>query len=223
MSLSNDVPSLGGHIGFTGNHDNLIVGVIVCESDIRDDLVRQLYLQSNVSEVVIAGGEKVSYMRFSRSDVIIISLVLCTHERLRSVLSVSPNVRLIALAEYDECVGRADVAVEISGIIVKDTLHHTSDVIECVLAGYVILPKILSGQDSFTRLRIEAFKSLAKEEFEALQYISQGMTNKEIAEELKITQNRVNVHVRNLLRKLYLANRTRAAIFYILNRSEIDG
>jgi len=46
-----------------------------------------------------------------------------------------------------------------------------------------------------------------------LRLIAQGLENKEIAEQLVISEPTARTHVSNILGKLHLASRTKAAIF----------
>ena len=43
--------------------------------------------------------------------------------------------------------------------------------------------------------------------------VAQGLINEEIADKLSITDWTVRTHVRNILSKLHLANRTQAALY----------
>jgi len=54
---------------------------------------------------------------------------------------------------------------------------------------------------------------LTKRELEVLRLIAQGLENKEIAEQLVISEPTARTHVSNILGKLHLASRTKAAIF----------
>ena len=54
---------------------------------------------------------------------------------------------------------------------------------------------------------------LTEREVEVLVLVAQGMTNREIAEELVIKESTVASHISNILEKLHLANRTQAALF----------
>lgn len=54
---------------------------------------------------------------------------------------------------------------------------------------------------------------LSEREVEVLKLIAQGMTNQEIATRLVRSEWTVRTHVRNILGKLHLANRTQAALF----------
>jgi two-component system NarL family response regulator len=56
---------------------------------------------------------------------------------------------------------------------------------------------------------------LTLREIEVLRLIAQGLTNREISELLSITTGTVNVHVHNIIRKLGVANRTRATLWAI--------
>ncbi len=54
---------------------------------------------------------------------------------------------------------------------------------------------------------------LTGREMDVLRLIAQGRSNREIAEELVITEMTVRAHVSNILGKLHLASRTQAALF----------
>ncbi|MCK5582080.1 MAG: response regulator transcription factor, partial [Candidatus Omnitrophica bacterium] len=65
---------------------------------------------------------------------------------------------------------------------------------------------------------------LSKRELEILELVATGVSNKEIAEELSISQNTVKVHLRNIFSKLGVSTRTEAALTAIqTNLVEFNG
>ena len=54
---------------------------------------------------------------------------------------------------------------------------------------------------------------LTARELEVLKLVSQGMSNREIADRLVITERTVCTHMSNILNKLHLASRTQAALY----------
>jgi NarL family two-component system response regulator LiaR len=54
---------------------------------------------------------------------------------------------------------------------------------------------------------------LTPREVEVLRLVAQGMDNREIADELVISETTVRTHVSNILGKLHLASRTQAALY----------
>jgi two-component system, NarL family, response regulator LiaR len=61
--------------------------------------------------------------------------------------------------------------------------------------------------------RPKELEDLTERELEVLEHIAQGLTNREIAEKMVISEKTVKTHVSNLLDKLDLEDRTRAAIW----------
>jgi len=61
----------------------------------------------------------------------------------------------------------------------------------------------------------EADTNLSPREGEVLQLVAQGATNKEIADSLFISENTVKTHLRNIMEKLHLANRSQAAAYAV--------
>lgn len=60
-------------------------------------------------------------------------------------------------------------------------------------------------------------KLLSAREGEILCCLANGYSNKQVARELNITEATVKVHVKTILRKLHLMNRTQAAIWAVQN------
>ncbi len=61
----------------------------------------------------------------------------------------------------------------------------------------------------------EADADLSPREGEVLQLVAQGATNKEIADSLFISENTVKTHLRSIMEKLHLANRSQAAAYAV--------
>jgi len=61
----------------------------------------------------------------------------------------------------------------------------------------------------------EPATGLSQREGEVLQLVAKGASNKEIANSLFITENTVKTHLRNIMDKLHLANRSQAAAYAI--------
>lgn len=67
---------------------------------------------------------------------------------------------------------------------------------------------------------VEMFQPLTDREMEILRFIAQGLSNKEIARTLHISQQTVKNHITSILRKLAVNDRTQAAV-YALKRGWI--
>lgn len=59
--------------------------------------------------------------------------------------------------------------------------------------------------------------ALTERELEVLRYLALGLTNKELAQNMGISQDTVKEHVQNVLRKIGVADRTQAAVWAVRN------
>ena len=75
-----------------------------------------------------------------------------------------------------------------------------------------IVEQLVQGLDQGND-REELFNSLSERQREVISLVVNGMTNREIASTLIITENTVKVHLRNILDKLELRNRQQLAAF----------
>lgn len=62
---------------------------------------------------------------------------------------------------------------------------------------------------------MDALNTLTKRELEILEILSQGKSNKELADSLGVSENTVEQHLKNIYEKLKVQNRTEAATFFI--------
>jgi DNA-binding NarL/FixJ family response regulator len=95
------------------------------------------------------------------------------------------------------------------GYLLKNGLHRELlDTIRAVHAG----KKALSAEASYEVAEHAADDALTPAEIRVLQLIARGNANKEIAEQLSISEETVKGQVRNILSKLGAKDRTHAAM-----------
>jgi DNA-binding NarL/FixJ family response regulator len=61
----------------------------------------------------------------------------------------------------------------------------------------------------------ELVEELTPRETDVLQLVASGLTNREIAASLVISENTVKIHLKNILEKLHLQNRIQAAVYAV--------
>lgn len=120
-----------------------------------------------------------------------------------------PDARLIALTSYggDEDIRRA-LAAGVRAYLTKDVLRNELlQTIRTVHSGGTYLPPTLAAA-------LEAQSdspSLSKREIEVLELVARGLSNKQIAYALDITETTAKNHVQHILQKLGSQDRTQAA------------
>ena len=98
------------------------------------------------------------------------------------------------------------------GYLLKSALHRELlDTIRAVHVG----KKALSAEVSFEVAEHAADDALTPAEIRVLQLIAKGNANKEIAEQLSVSEETVKGQVRNILSKLGAKDRTHAAMIGI--------
>jgi DNA-binding NarL/FixJ family response regulator len=120
-----------------------------------------------------------------------------------------PNARLIALTTYggDEDIRRA-LAAGVQAYLTKDVLHdELLKAIHAVHAGQTYLPAAVAAALAAQMPRPD----LSAREVQVLELIVRGLANKQIAYSLNIAEHTVKNHVKNILSKLGVQDRTQAA------------
>ncbi len=120
-----------------------------------------------------------------------------------------PHARMIALTTYggDEDIRRA-LAAGVQSYLTKDVLHdELLKAIRAVHAGQTYLPSGVAAALAAQMPRPD----LSAREVQVLELIVRGLANKQIAYSLNIAEHTVKNHVKNILSKLGVQDRTQAA------------
>lgn len=132
---------------------------------------------------------------------------------IRAIVSEFPNARIIALTTFegDEDIYRA-FSAGAKGFVVKDMLRtQLLTAIRQVHAGSrAIPPEISSRLAEFTPRR-----QLTPREIEVLELVGKGLSNRDIAGVLGREESTIKVHVKNILSKLDVDDRTAAVVVAI--------
>jgi DNA-binding NarL/FixJ family response regulator len=136
----------------------------------------------------------------------------------RALTEKAPDIKVLVLTTFDddEYVTQA-IRCGAKGYLLKDTPStELADAIRAVHKGYTqfgpgLIEKTLGGSPSSVEPPPE-FAQLTPREQEVLQLIAKGCSNREIAEQLYISERTVKNHVNSVLRRLNLRDRTQVAI-----------
>jgi DNA-binding NarL/FixJ family response regulator len=131
-----------------------------------------------------------------------------------------PQVNILILTTFDDdTYVSAAIGHGAKGYLLKDTpSEEIAAAIRAVDRGYThlapgMMAKVMSGKTSEAVIVLPLeLQELTPRELEVLKLIATGANNKEIAQELYISEGTVKNHVTNLLSRLNLRDRTQAAI-----------
>ena len=166
------------------------------------------------------GDEAIAKARELRPDLIFMDVSMPGRDGLeatRAIKAESPGIKIIILT-------------------VSDDEQHLFEAIKCGAEGYLLknlqedefadlVEKISNGEPAmspglakkllreFARLKedeqqVEIDGSLTAREQDVLEHVARGARNKEIAASLYISENTVSYHMKNILSKLHLRNRS---------------
>ncbi|MBP3718724.1 MAG: response regulator transcription factor [Eubacterium sp.] len=142
------------------------------------------------------------------------------------ILSVHPDAKLLYLTTFndDEYIVKA-LSIGAKGYIIKQDFDSIIPSLKAVNSGQSVfgneitekLPNILNNKETgSTSFDFVAF-NLTDQEAEIVQCVAEGLSNKEIADKLFLSEGTVRNYISNILSKLDLRDRTNLAIFYYKN------
>ena len=158
------------------------------------------------------GHQAVEMFRLHQPDVTLLDLRMPGMGGVDAALVIRsefPGARMIALTTYggDEDIRRA-LAAGVQAYLTKDVLHdELLKAIRAVNAGQTYLPAAVAASLAAQLPRPD----LSAREVQVLGLIVRGLANKQIAFTLNIAEHTVKNHVKNILSKLGVQDRTQAA------------
>ncbi len=173
------------------------------------------------------GEEAVKMAHQLRPDVVLMDIKMPKLDGIGATTIIRkelPDTEVIALTSVleDASVVGAVRAGAI-GYLLKDTeADELCRAIKAAAAGQVQLsPQAAARLMREVRTPEESPETLSERETDVLRLLAQGYSNKEIAQELSLSEKTVKTHVSNILQKLHLSVRTQAAV-YALRQKIVD-
>ena len=191
---------------------------------VRQGIAGLIGVQPDMKVVGEAGNgrEAIQQFRTHRPDVTLMDLQMPEMNGLDALIAIRtefPEARVIMLTTYegDVHILRA-LKAGAQGYLLKNTLH--SDLLRTIRAVHAG-KKSLSPEVSFQVAEHMSDDALTPAEIAVLRLIAAGNANKEIADQLGVTEDTVKGRVKSILSKLGANDRTHAAIIGV-KRGIID-
>ncbi|MBU4681309.1 nitrate/nitrite response regulator protein NarP [Cedecea davisae] len=207
----------------------------VCQVLIVDDHplmrrgVRQLLELDSAFEVIgeaSSGAEAVSLANRLTPDLILLDLNmkgLSGLDTLNALRRDGVSARVVILTVSD---ARSDIFTLIDagadGYLLKDSDPEVllQEIHQCLAGGKAFSEQVreyLHNRGS-ERQNSNPFAILTERELDVLSEVARGLSNKQIASGLHISEETVKVHIRNLLRKLQVRSRVAATVLFLESR-----
>jgi DNA-binding NarL/FixJ family response regulator len=157
------------------------------------------------------GAQVVQLYEKLQPDLVLMDLRMPVKDGIRAtaeICSRNPQARVLMLTTYD---GDTDIhrAMEAGaqGYVLKNTTgDQLIPALRAVSAGKRWIPREIAARLASRNL----FEELTPRELQVLNEMAKGLANKEIADVLKITEYTVKDHLKNILGKMRVTDRTEA-------------
>jgi len=188
----------------------------------RDGIVSLLEAAGfEVAGQVGDGKAAVEATRRLHPDLVLMDItmpVMTGLEALREIRETEPDIQVVMLTVSDEDQNLFEaIRLGARGFLLK-SLNATEFIqaLEGLQRGEAAITRQTAARlmDGFAKLSQQPAtpaESLTQREIELLQLIVDGLSNKAIAERLNLSENTVKYHIKNILQKLGVQNRTEAA------------
>ena len=189
---------------------------VLCVDDhqiVREGIVAIIGRQTDmeVTGTAANGLQAVEAFLQNRPDVTLMDLqlpVLSGLDAIRRIRTADAHAKIIVLTTYhgDEHVHQALAAGAATYVLKEAVLDDLAGVVRAVHNGKQPLSddvrRILATRSNYGRLTAR--------EVEVLELIAQGLSNRDVGKSLGITEETTKVHVRNIMDKLDVEDRTEA-------------
>lgn len=165
-----------------------------------------------VADSVSSGEEALDMLERQRLDIVLLDLRMPGMNGIDTLLAIKRKaipVHVIVLTSYetDEDIYRA-INAGAEGYLLKNaSLREMVEAIRAVRAGNRYIPRRIASRLAERMTR----SNLTARELEILKILTKGLTNKQIASALGISDNTVRNHINSIIEKLEVSDRTEAS------------
>ena len=205
------------------------MNIVIIDDDKLVAVSLKTILESTGSVKVLAmgscGEEAIELYSLLKPDVLLMDIRMNGMSGIEAgekILAGYPDARILYLTTFsdDEYIIKA-VLMGAKGYILKQDFESICPALETVMNGQTVfgsdvaskLPELLTNHSS---LDFDHYGIVEKEQ-EIIEQVAKGLSNKEIASLLYLSEGTVRNYISTILEKLSLRDRTQLAIFYYTN------
>lgn len=205
------------------------MNIVIIDDDKLVAVSLKTILESTGSVNVLAmgscGEEAIELYSLLKPDVLLMDIRMNGMSGIEAgekILAGYPDARILYLTTFsdDEYIIKA-VLMGAKGYILKQDFESICPALETVMNGQTVfgsdvaskLPELLTNHSSFD---FDHYSIVEKEQ-EIIEQVAKGLSNKEIASLLYLSEGTVRNYISTILEKLSLRDRTQLAIFYYTN------
>ncbi|HEZ7987109.1 MAG TPA: response regulator transcription factor [Ruminococcus sp.] len=176
-----------------------------------------------VLELGGSGEEAVELFKIHRPDVILMDIRMNGMTGLQAgekILAEDNNAKILYLTTFadDEYIGKA-LEIGAKGYILKQDFEGIAPALETVMSGQTVFGEAIISRmhKNMNRERrsCDYLKyDLNEKEMQLIELVAEGLSNKEIASDLFLSEGTVRNYLSAILEKLNLRDRTQLAVFY---------
>ena len=194
----------------------------------REGIKQLLELDENIKVIAEAGDgiECLEKLKDYNPDILLLDINMPIKNGIEVLKELKENkleIKVLMLTLHNEVeylIKAVDYGVD--GYIMKDSESaELKKAIFMIISGKTYIQPSLIPELNFRLANRDVEKDkidfLTKRELEVLIQVASGMSNKEIALNLDISERTVKIHISNIFKKIDVSDRTQAAVFAIKN------
>ena len=203
--------------------------VVVVDDDQLVAISLKTILEADASIEVAATGysgrEAIALYKKYEPDVLLMDIRMEEMnglEAAEAILKEYPNARILILTTFsdDEYIVKA-LSIGAKGYILKQDFEGIVPALKAVYGGQSVfggeivgkLPVLMQSKEEFHYSQYD----INEKEQAIIELVAEGLSNKEIAEKLFLSEGTVRNYISVILEKLALRDRTQLAVFYYKN------
>lgn len=203
-----------------------MINILVIDDDVLVASALKTILETedslHVNGIGSDGKDAINLYRKTKPDVLLMDIRMKEMNGLEAseqILSEYPDAKILLLTTFsdDEYIVKA-LKFGVKGYLLKQDYTSIIPAIKAVCTGQTVfgteivsrIPDLLQKKAKFNYSLYE----IGEREYEIITLVADGLSNREIAEELYLSEGTVRNYLSNILDKLHLRDRTQLAIFY---------
>ena len=203
------------------------MNIVIIDDDVLVSSALKTILESKeeirVSGMGQDGGEALRLYREHKPDVLLMDIRMKNVSGLtasREILKAYPEAKILLLTTFsdDEYIVKA-LKYGVKGYLLKQDYNSILPALQAVKTGQTVfgteiiakIPDLLQEKKTFDWVAHE----ISEKELEVISLVAEGMSNKEIAKRLFLSEGTVRNYISSILDKLELRDRTQLAVYYL--------